>query len=115
MTDLMSIAPTGQQMTEASSNAAISTDGHFVVFQSAGAIYVRDRHLSTTQIASVDSSGNASAGSGSASISSDGRFVAFTSGSPSLVANDTNGFSDVFVHDFQSGATVRVNVTTFDA
>jgi Tol biopolymer transport system component len=46
------------------------------------------------------------------SISSDGRFVAFESEASNLVANDTNGFIDAFVHDLQTGATERVSVNS---
>lgn len=43
-------------------------------------------------------------------ISGDGRFVAFASQSTTLVANDTNGVSDIFVKDSQSGALSRASV-----
>ena len=46
------------------------------------------------------------------SISADGRYVAFTSGSSNLVAGDTNGFDDVFVHDRLTGETTRVSVAS---
>jgi hypothetical protein len=38
------------------------------------------------------------AGSGGLALSADGRFVAFTSDATNLVAGDTNGRADVFVH-----------------
>lgn len=43
-------------------------------------------------------------------ISDDGRYVAFRSDDPALVPGDTNGFSDVFVRDMQTGVVVRGNV-----
>jgi Tol biopolymer transport system component len=59
----------------------------------------------------VDSAGvegnNASA---DPSTSSDGRYVAFESSATNLVAGDTNGDADVFVHDRQTGATRRVSI-----
>jgi Tol biopolymer transport system component len=48
----------------------------------------------------------------SVAVSSDGRFVTFNSLSTNLVANDTNGVSDVFVHDLVTGATTRVSVNS---
>jgi Tol biopolymer transport system component len=48
--------------------------------------------------------------SGGVSISADGRYVAFSSDSSTLVAGDTNGTFDVFVHDRQTGTTTRVSV-----
>ncbi len=44
------------------------------------------------------------------SISANGRFVAFWSFASNLVAGDTNGFEDIFVHDRLSGQTARVSV-----
>jgi hypothetical protein len=47
-------------------------------------------------------------------ISADGRFVAFESGASNLVAGDTNGLGDVFVHDLATGVTERVSVGSKD-
>ncbi len=44
------------------------------------------------------------------SVSADGRFVSYTSHSSQHVAGDTNGQSDVFVHDRQAKTTERVSV-----
>jgi Tol biopolymer transport system component len=51
------------------------------------------------------------------SISGDGRYVAFESLATNLLGagNDNNGFSDVFVHDLQTGATSRVSVDSAGA
>ena len=118
---------------------SISADGRFVAFTSSAIsllgrdenkryidtngrrdVFVRDRQTGTTERISVDSSGAQASGgvtgsgnpSGSfgPSISSDGRFVAFTSSTTNLVANDTNGYEDVFVRDRQTGITERVSV-----
>jgi Tol biopolymer transport system component len=45
-------------------------------------------------------------------MSADGRYVAFQSYSANLVAGDTNGMTDVFVRDRQTGITERVNVAS---
>ena len=45
-------------------------------------------------------------------INADGRYVAFYSYATNLVDADTNGKSDVFVHDRQDGATTRVSVAS---
>jgi Tol biopolymer transport system component len=47
-------------------------------------------------------------------LSSNGRYLAFTSNSTNLLGpgGDTNGVYDVFRHDLQTGATIRVNVPT---
>ena len=45
-------------------------------------------------------------------VSSNGRFVAFASGASNLAPRDTNGTSDIFVHDLLLGITTRVSVTS---
>src|SRR5262245_59194874 len=45
-------------------------------------------------------------------ISADGRFVAFVSLADNLVPNDTNGFTDTFVHDRLTNTTERVSVSS---
>src|SRR5262249_45608679 len=62
------------------------------------------------------SGGEADAGSdGLPAISFDGSIVAFRSAADDLVANDTNGTVDCFVHDRTTGATTRVSVTSAGA
>jgi Tol biopolymer transport system component len=61
--------------------------------------------------ASVDSSGvHGNANSYEPSISADGRYVAFVSRATNLVPGDTNGQTDVFVHDRFTGTTTLVSV-----
>ncbi|KAA3605222.1 MAG: calcium-binding protein [Planctomycetota bacterium] len=70
---------------------------------------------STTRV-SVDSAGGQagggilSSGSDRPAISGDGRFVTFSSDASNLVSGDTNGVTDIFVHDRQTGQTSRVSV-----
>ena len=90
----------------------ISADGRFVVFTSADTnlvpndtngfddVFVRDLVAGTTIRVSVATGGAEGNGeSTEASLTSDGRFVVFTSEADQLVANDTNGTWDIFVHD----------------
>jgi Tol biopolymer transport system component len=44
-------------------------------------------------------------------LSANGRYAAFTSRAANLVQGDTNGTSDVFVHDLWTGRTIRVSLT----
>ena len=105
--------------------ASISADGSFVAFESAASnliggdangvkdIYVRDRQAGQTSRASVASDGEeGNDGSERPSMSADGRFVVFESEASNLVAGDTNGVEDIFVHDRQTGQTIRVSVAT---
>src|SRR6187399_1137857 len=50
--------------------------------------------------------------SSQAVLSASGRFVAFVSGASNLVPGDTNGMSDVFVRDLETGVTSRESIAT---
>ena len=50
--------------------------------------------------------------SSSLAMTPDARYVAFSSGASNLVANDTNGVTDIFVHDRATGAIDRVSVAS---
>jgi Tol biopolymer transport system component len=104
---------------------SISADGRYVAFQTfagnlavglfrgVGRVFVHDRITGQTTHASVSYAGadtaNHPVGMGSTypSISADGRCVAFTSGTASLVADDTNGVSDVFVRELRDPSACR--------
>lgn len=49
------------------------------------------------------------------SISTDGRFVAFMSDASNLVAGDTNGAGDIFMHDLKFGTTERISLDSSGA
>ena len=68
---------------------------------------------SETSRVSVSSSGGQGDYSSFANgISARGRYVAFSSDATTLVAGDTNGKRDAFVHDNQTGETTRVSVSS---
>jgi len=127
-TTRVSLASDGSQADDDCVNPAISGDGRFVAFESratnlvsadtngATDIFLRDVAAGTTVRVSVASDGTeADSDSFNAAISGDGRFVAFESRATNLVPNDTNGASDVFVHDMLTGTTVRVSVDSSGA
>ena len=104
---------------------SISADGRFVAFRSFASnlvtgdtngfldVFVHDREAGITTRVSVDSSGaQGNEESDMPSISANGRFVAFHSLGSNLVAGDTNGFFDVFLHDRETGVTSRVSVNS---
>jgi Ca2+-binding RTX toxin-like protein len=71
---------------------------------------VKNLQTGAVTLVSANSSGDeGNATSDSASISADGRYVAFASGASNLVPGDTNGDSDVFVKDLQTGAVTLVS------
>jgi Tol biopolymer transport system component len=102
----------------------VSPNGRFVAFTSEAwnlvpggsysrGAFVHDRQTGQTTRVGVTSDGTPGTGSCDfPSLSADGRFVAFQSASSNLVPNDTNGASDVFVHDRQTGQTSRVSVAS---
>jgi Tol biopolymer transport system component len=101
----------------------ISTNGQYVVFESAASdlvagdtngvtdIFVRDLVSNATYLVSVSTNGGFANGlSRSAVITPDGQQVAFVSAANNLVENDTNGIPDVFVRDLQAGVTQPASV-----
>ncbi len=124
-TERVSVDSLGMQANERSFDPSISADGRFVAFFSPASnlvpndtngwydVFVHDQQTGTTELVSVDSSGNqGNSLSQFPSISADGRFVAFHAYASNLVPNDTNRKLDVFVHDRQTGTTERVSVNS---
>ena len=140
-----------QAVSGTSTEPAISDDGRFVVFQSSDGglvtgdtngltdVFVHDRdtdedgiydetgNISTVRV-SVKSDGSQASGGISSvpAVSGNGRLVVFQANASNLVTGDTNGLTDIFVHDRdadedgvydeqgQSGAvsTVRASVAS---
>jgi Tol biopolymer transport system component len=122
-TKRVSVYSDGTEVEGDSLAPAISADGRVVAFDSdawlliwgdtneARDVFVHDRQNALTSRVSVDDGGaQANGASLRPSITADGRFVAFYSEASTLVGGDSNGASDVFVHDRRSGATTRVSV-----
>jgi hypothetical protein len=123
-TILGSVSTNGVPGNSDSYAPSISADGRYIAFESSATnlipadtavfdIFVHDMQTGITVRASVSSSGNQgnNTSTGSA-ISDDGRYVAFYSYATNLVAGDTNGVNDIFVHDMQNGATTRASVAS---
>ncbi len=122
-TKRVSINSTGGQSNGASSRPTLNSDGRYVAFWSAAANLVADdfngrndafvHDLQSGETSRVSLDGNGQEGDGdstSPSISGDGRLVAFRSDASNLVANDRNGFNDIFLRDRKHGSTVRVSL-----
>jgi Tol biopolymer transport system component len=123
VTQLVNQSSSGAQGNQNSGSPSLSGDGRYVAFYSWASnlvagdtnalpdVFVRDRQSGTAERVSVASNGaQANGHSAYPAISADGRYVAFVSDANNLVPSDTNGHTDVFVHDRQSGATERVSV-----
>lgn len=124
--ELLSKAPTGLTPAGGSRgpwSKAMSGDGRFVLFQSAGPdlfegqvdrngdydVFLLDREANSTSLVSHRAGHPAIAvngGSGSALLSRNGRFVAFASAATDLVAGlvDDNQWYDTFLFDRQDGS-----------
>lgn len=125
VTTRVSVGPVGAQANAGSSSAAISADGRHVAFSSVATnlvaggptfgsqIYIHDRQTGVTLLASASSVG--APGNDDSywpSLSADGSSVAFRSLATNLIASDTNGHQDIFVHDFATGLTTCVSVSS---
>ena len=128
VTRRVSVTSGGVQGNRGSTEPAISPDGRFVAFHSqasnlvpgdtnnADDVFVHDLRLRTTRRVSVSGAGaQGDRASGWPSMSPDGRFVVFHSSATTLVARDTNGSSDVFLHDLRLRTTRRVSVSSTGA
>ena len=121
----VSVSSASVAANAASSNPSISDDGRYVAFVTDASNLVSGdtngcptssyatRSRGRRPAVSVDSSGGQGNGASfNAEISGNGRYVVFVSSASNLVAGDSNGAADVFVHDLQTGATTRVDVTS---
>lgn len=110
---------------------AISADGRFVAFHSVERlhpydqngivdVYLFDRQTGSIEGGSLDSTSEFAQGNAwddvvvtdpVIDLSADGRYVAFESGTPTLVAGDTNVTRDVFVRDRTARTTRRVSLS----
>jgi Tol biopolymer transport system component len=112
----------GRSGNGASRFPAVSANGRYIAFESAASdlvvgdtnactdVFVHDRATAITARVSLTSTGIQGNGeSYDATISGDGRYIAFTSAATNLVAGDTNGMVDVFLHDRTSVRTLRVS------
>lgn len=104
---------------------AISANGRYVAFSSDSTdlvtgdvngtsdIFVRDRTLGTTILASLKTTGAKGNGASTdPAISGDGLHVAFASLANNLVTGDDNNYRDIFVRDLGDGTTSRESLAS---
>lgn len=100
----------------------ISGNGRWVTFKSNATdltgdpvdgnyqVFLYDRSTATNTLVSKSSAGEPGTGaSASANLSDNGRYIAFTSTSGNLVPGDSNGETDIFLHDRANGRTTVVS------
>ena len=125
-TVLVSQSSDGTAANGNSLQSVLSADGRYIAFASDATnlvssdtnavrdIFLRDRTGGTTTCVSVATGGTQATGGDSRtpSLSSDGRYIAFASSATNLASGDTNGVSDIFVHDRTTTTTQRISVST---
>ncbi len=122
-TSRVSVASGGIQSNYPSLQPAISDDGRWVAFASSAQnlvpndtndkedVFLHDRQTGATTRISLSSGGvQSNDDSFGPVISADGRWIAFVSAATNLVDGDTSHLVDVFLHDRESGTTIRVSV-----
>jgi Tol biopolymer transport system component len=122
-TTRVSVDSSKNQGDDESGFPAISAEGRFIAFESDASnlvegdtngvadVFVRNQKTKMTLRVSIDSNGSQGNDSSHApALSADGRFVAFESYASNLVEGDTNGTSDIFIHDRKTGETTRVSM-----
>ncbi len=109
---------------EESSSPAISCDGTYIAYSSEADnlvvdtndledVFVAARGFPVPHRVSVSSLGLESDGpSYEPDVSDEGEFVVFTSDASNLIPVDSNGVSDIFVHEVATGVTERISVST---
>jgi VCBS repeat protein len=124
-TTRVSVATGAIQGNNTSRAGFLSADGGLVAFESDATnlvtgdtngvrdLFIHDRQTGvTTRVSVATGGGQVNGESVDAELSADGRYVTFQSEATNLVAGDTNGVSDVFVHDRQTSTTTRVSVAS---
>lgn len=119
----VSVGPNGVEANGGSRSPRVSADGRFVAFESDASnlvagdtnnytdVFLYDRQAQRTVRVSIASNGmQADLPCSFPVLSADGRYVAFLTMATNLVANDTNNYLDVYVHDRLTRQTVRASV-----
>ncbi len=132
-TVLVSVSSTGEQANAESDNPVLSADGRYVAFDSYASnliandwnnfrdIFLHDRDPDgngvfdegngvTTRVTRSGGFTETNSNSWQPSLSADARFVGFVSVANNIVANDTEGQVDAFIHDRQLDTMERISV-----
>lgn len=123
-TQLISVAEDGTQGDGGSFNPSVSGDGLFVTFWSfatnfsssddnqQGDVFVRTTDSPKITLVSHTPDGQSGDNeSDDPAIATDGRSIAFQSAASDLDPADTNGFTDIYRYDIDSGAVTLVSAT----
>ncbi|GMU83729.1 MAG: hypothetical protein AMXMBFR47_35990 [Planctomycetota bacterium] len=122
--ELISQSTGGTASSDQANCRGISGDGRFVLFDTTASnlvandsngrrdAFVRDRQTGQTILATLGNGAvQPNSDSVQAVLSADGRYVAFTTAATNLDVLDTNGQSDVYLRDLQTGSTSLISVS----
>lgn len=122
VSEMISVSSAGAQGSMISSGGVPSADARYIVFYSdapefvvgdtngVSDVFVRDRLTGTTKRVSVATDGaQGNDWSSLGAISDDGKLIAFSSAASNLVLGDTNGKTDIFLHDLTTNVTTLVS------
>lgn len=120
----VSIGSDGKESNADSYEASVSGDGNLVAFTSTASnlseidkgvsnnnVFLRDLQVKNTTMISVDPKVKKGGNGSNASVSYDGSRIAFYSHTGTLVANDNNGFWDIFLWEKNNPTLKRVSLT----
>jgi Tol biopolymer transport system component len=119
----VSVSSQGAQANGGSAWPSISKSGRYIAFRSGatnlvpddnnavGDVFIHDLFTRATVRGSITVSGEEPNGlSGRHTISPNGRYIAVLSAATNVVPGDSNGFADVFVHDWRRGTTALASI-----
>lgn len=120
----VSVGADDKESNADSYEASVSGDGSLVAFTSTASnlskvdkgvsnnnVFLRDLQAKTTTMISVDPKAKKGGNGSNASVSYDGSRIAFYSHTGTLVANDNNGFWDIFLWEKDNPKLKRVSLT----
>lgn len=122
MTERISTTAEGEQGTDQSFDASISSDGRYVAFKSrsgnfvgspdsvAHQIFLKDRTTGSLTLVTRDQNGGVpNSFANNPAISGDGRWIVYDSPSGNMAPGDNNGLRDVFLYDVLNGTTQLIS------
>lgn len=117
-----SVVTGGAQSNGNSISPSISVDGRYITYYSDASnlgsdtngtydIFLFDTNTTITTMVSVDSNGvHSDNASYEPVISDDGKYIAYQSDGATLVNNDYNGLSDIYVYEVDTARTMRISL-----
>jgi TolB protein len=117
-TQAVSVGKTGNSGgAHVSGPPAVSANGRYVLYRNQKlGVTVRDRWAGTSEVINVTfTGGRPDVSAYNEALSANGRYATFCTAATDILPGDSNGVSDVFLRDRQTGVTERISVTSTGA